>query len=286
MKVTLISDLHLEFADLVLPGGDVLIIAGDLCEAKSIKKNMYDSDTELTQFAFEDSQKRPDRFYRFILEECSAKYRETIMVMGNHEHYGYRLEKTADYIRSQLPDNVVLLDNDRHVIDGVLFLGSTMWTDINRNDPVTHQTLAYAMSDYRYITQQNPVNNSYHKLTTQRTRHEHLKTVAYFEKSLQENRTGDKLPVVVVSHHAPSTLSISPEFQDNDKMNGGYCSDLSGMILDYPEIQVWVHGHTHDFFDYKLGDTRVLCNPRGYHGYEIRAKEFDPGFTFEVTGAI
>jgi hypothetical protein len=87
---------------------------------------------------------------------------------------------------------------------------------------------------------------------------------------------------VVVTHHAPSKASIKPRYQGDHLMNGGYSSDLSEFILDNPQIKVWTHGHTHDHFDYMIGSTRILCNPRGYAGYEERSQEFDPGFGFDI----
>ena len=80
---------------------------------------------------------------------------------------------------------------------------------------------------------------------------------------------------VVVGHHAPSKSSTKPRYQDDTLMNGGYSSDLSDFILDRPCIKLWTHGHTHDVFDYMVGSTRVVCNPRGYDGYEDRADRFE-----------
>ena len=57
-------------------------------------------------------------------------------------------------------------------------------------------------------------------------------------------------------------------------MNGAYSSELSEFILDHPEIKLWTHGHTHEDFDYMIGSTRVVCNPRGYINYEARADNF------------
>jgi hypothetical protein len=57
-------------------------------------------------------------------------------------------------------------------------------------------------------------------------------------------------------------------------MNGGYSSDLSAFILDHPQIKLWTHGHTHEDFDYMIGSTRIVCNPRGYDNYEERAERF------------
>jgi hypothetical protein len=65
-------------------------------------------------------------------------------------------------------------------------------------------------------------------------------------------------------------------------MNGGYASDLSEFILDNPEIKFWTHGHMHDPSDYMIGDCRVICNPRGYVGYESQANIFDPTVGFEI----
>jgi hypothetical protein len=113
---------------------------------------------------------------------------------------------------------------------------------------------------------------------------EHLETLDFFKAQLAENKTreGGALPVVVVTHHSPSKLSTKPKYQHDTIMNGAYSSDLSDFILDNPQIKVWTHGHTHDFFDYMVGSTRVICNPRGYKYYEERADEFDPTIGFDI----
>jgi hypothetical protein len=80
---------------------------------------------------------------------------------------------------------------------------------------------------------------------------------------------------VVVGHHSPSKKSTKPQYENDKILNGAYSSELSEFILDHPQIKLWTHGHTHHVFDYNIGDTRILCNPRGYHGYEARAEEFE-----------
>ena len=82
-------------------------------------------------------------------------------------------------------------------------------------------------------------------------------------------------PVVVCGHHAPSKSSTKPGYARDVQMNGCYSSDLSEFILDHPRIKLWTHGHTHDPFDYMIGTTRIVCNPRGYDGYEGRADQFE-----------
>jgi hypothetical protein len=76
---------------------------------------------------------------------------------------------------------------------------------------------------------------------------------------------------VVVGHHAPSKLSTKPRYQHDVLVNGAYSSSLDDFILDHPQIKLWTHGHTHDVFDYQIGSTRVICNPRGYDGHEEQA---------------
>jgi Icc-related predicted phosphoesterase len=283
MRVDVCSDLHLEFADLTLPGGDVLIISGDACEARYLKKSDYSPDS--VQFSWEDPRKKTGRYYRFFEEEC-AKYRKTIMVMGNHEHYGGQFEKTYDLIQENLPAHVQLMEKETAEIDGVLFVGATLWTDCNQGDGLTMYHLKSGMNDYRIITMKN--GEIYHKLTPQRTFEEHIRTKEYIEQVLRNNRErATPLPVVVVTHHAPSKLSIKPRYENDTLMNGGYSSDLSELMLDHPEIRVWTHGHTHDEFKYTVGETTVLCNPRGYAGYEPRADSWTTkGFDIGQDGAV
>jgi activator of HSP90 ATPase len=149
---------------------------------------------------------------------------------------------------------------------------------MNRGDEITLWQMKSMMNDYRQITAKT--NGNYFRLQPERTMADHHATMEYFRTFLA-NRTSTG-PVVVVTHHAPSKMSTKPRYQNDTIMNGAYSSDLSEFILDHPEIRVWTHGHTHDPFDYIIGTTRVICNPRGYKGYESRAEEFDPALGFEI----
>jgi predicted phosphodiesterase len=285
MHVDVISDLHLEFADMCLPGGDVLILSGDIFEAKNFNEKDYNP--EMVTLPFEPSNKRPDRYYRFLLEECSQKYRHVIWVMGNHEHYSFTFNKTYDHIKSQLPDNVYLLEKESIELDGVLFLGATLWTDMNGGDDLTMFHLKSCMNDFRIIRYQNE-QNDYYRFQPEIAYRHHQDTLAFFRIALENNRARtEPRPVVVVTHHAPSKLSIKPKYAGDHLMNGGYSSDLSEFMLDHPEIRVWTHGHTHDEFRYQVGETTVLCNPRGYAGYEERAVDYTvKGFDIDHDGVI
>jgi hypothetical protein len=89
----------------------------------------------------------------------------------------------------------------------------------------------------------------------------HDKTLGYIKHIVQEHK--DK-KCVVVGHHSPSFKSCHPSYAHETLMNGGYHSDLSEFIIEHPQIKLWTHGHTHHPFDYVIGETRVVCNPRGY----------------------
>lgn len=270
MKINVISDLHLEFEDLTLPGGDVLIISGDACEARKLKRDQYQP-AGVTMLPHEKSNLRPDRWYRFFEEEC-AKYRETVYVMGNHEHYGFKYHKTYEHLLTNLPDHVTLLENQTHDIDGVTFVGATLWTDMNREDPLTMYHMTSMMSDYKQITMFNEVKSVYHRLQPERTVADFYKSRDYIRLVVESD---PNKKYVVVTHHAPTKASTHPRYQQDTLMNGAYSSDLAEFILEHPQIRLWTHGHTHDPFDYMIGSTRVVCNPRGYAGYESRADLFD-----------
>ena len=215
----------------------------------------------------------------FFEEEC-AKYRQVIYVMGNHEHYHFCYDDTYQHIKNRLPDNVYLLENETKEIDGVVFIGATLWTDCNRNDPITMMTLRQSMNEYRVVKKKPSIeHNFWGRLTPETTYYAHQKSKAYIAGQLQTH-AGRKC--VIVTHHAPSELSVSPEYKLEQHMNGGYFSNMDNFIMANPNIAVWTHGHTHNTFDYMIGSTRVLCNPRGYKYYESRADEFDPEIGFEI----
>ena len=272
-RFTVLSDLHLEFGDICLPGGDVLMLSGDIAEAKNIRKDRYDPRGIL----FEFENRRPDRFYRFFAEECS-KYQHVFYVMGNHEFYGSTFHKVPRHIRDNVPNNVTLLNRDSVELGDVTIVGVTLWTDLNRGDPMTELHLESCMNDYRHITMLNEQNGAYHRLRARKTYQEHQRDLAFIDAATAD----PSRRYVVMGHHAPSKLSIKPKYANDRLTNGGYSSDLDEFILDRPQIKVWTHGHTHTQFDYMIGQTRVLCNPRGYAGYEETAVNYDVNFGFDL----
>ena len=271
MKISLVSDLHLEFGYQSLPGGDVLILAGDVAEARSIQKHFHS--TKLISDT-------PDEHYRcseFFTHEC-AKYKKVFYVMGNHEHYHNKFWKTYEEIKSMMPSNVTLLENRHEIYEGVCFVGATLWTDMNKSDPLTLASMRTYMNDYRLITFHYPEYNNYHKMVPMDTVKMHYESKRYIEETVKAHKD---MPVVVITHMAPSFASVSERFRHDHVSNGAYASDLSNLILDNPNIRVWTHGHMHDAADYMIGSTRVVSNPRGYVGYED-TERFNPNFSFEL----
>lgn len=270
MIVSLVSDLHLDISGhLELPGGDVLILAGDICEAKELNKEFHS--TKLVP-------RKPGAFPCHDFFEFEVlKYKKVFYVMGNHEHYRGRFDKTKELLESMMPSNVTILENEVVEYEGVMFMGATLWTNLNNGDSLTMYHIKQAMNDYKAIQYHDPVKDVYHKLPPEVTFKTHIHSMQYFREMLSIHRNK---PFVVITHHAPSFMSVNERFKHDRTMNGGYASDLSEDILDNENIKVWVHGHMHDPVDYKIGETRVVANPRGYTPWE--GDEFIPGFYFEV----
>ena len=296
MRIAIASDVHLEFGDLILKNeenADVLILSGDICVAADFRES--DGIIENGK-----SQRYTDFFAR-----CAFEFPKVLYVAGNHEHYNGDYAETFKILRNYLGriENLHILDKEHVIIDDVTFIGGTLWTDMNAQDPVTLAHIRGIMNDFRiiqnsaemvsYKTMVNaydgdgnvkldengqPIQQAeFHKrparFTPEDTVQDHKKMLEYIQVTtamLGENSN----KYVVVGHHAPSKASTHPRYRTEVIMNGAYSSRLDQFILDNPQIKLWTHGHTHEEFDYMIGSTRVVCNPRGYINYEDRADEF------------
>jgi len=307
MRVAICSDIHLEFGDINLQNtdnADVLILGGDICVAADIGRPDNSN-------IFEGA--RSNRIADFF-KRCSFQFPHVILIMGNHEHYNGDFAESKNKLQSMLESNmlsnVYLLDKETKVIDDTTFIGGTLWTDMNNGDEITLYHMRTMMNDFRCVKNSNrmlqrmvPIYEpnpdwtpdgknglryatnevgQFIKIGEKRKEEvstfspqdafdDHKKMLAYL-KLMLEGKHDTKF--VVVGHHAPSKLSTHPRYKNEEIMNGGYSSDLSAFILDNPQIKLWTHGHTHEDFDYMIGSTRIICNPRGYDGYEDRADNF------------
>ena len=255
MRIRNLNDLHLEFDPFkddfhgaLRSNGkydaDVLILAGDIVTKSDVR----------------------------WIDLIACNYKHVIYIFGNHEYYGGRIDKVEHQTREKLAhlDNVHILQNESVMIDGINFHGSTLWTDFDRGNPLTMSAAAGAMNDYKMIKYKN--GDNYYKFGPRDAMREFQIAKLFLMDNVKE---GD----VVVTHMAPSFESIAPEYK-GDKLNGAFASDLSDLMLDN-KPSFWAHGHVHNTCDYVIGETRVLCNPRGYVGHELNP-DFDINAYFEI----
>jgi hypothetical protein len=234
---------------------------------------------------------RSNRIVDFF-KRCSFQFPHVIYILGNHEHYHGDFATTHNIIKSMLESNmlsnVYLLDNEIKQIDDVTFIGGTLWTDMNKEDPITLYHMKSMMNDFRCVAnsnrvvsyktyeQINGVDNRERPIFRERVGKfspedavDEFKKFTGFIQQIVQGKFDQKF--VVAGHHAPSKMSTHARYADDVIMNGGYNSSLDEYMIDHPQIKLWTHGHTHHPFDYMVGSTRVVCNPRGYINYEESA---------------
>lgn len=276
MKIALASDLHLEFGDINLKNegnADVLILSGDIMIAQDLHDHPEMDYGMYSNVNLADLGRRQQAAQRFrdFLKRCSVEFPHVVYVAGNHEFYHGNFPGSLQDLRNACAkfSNVYFMENDCRTIDDVTFIGCTLWTDMNKGDPMTLHAVTDKMNDYRMIRNDQL---GYTKLRPSHTAYQHRKSVEYI-RTVMEGKFDEKF--VVVGHMAPSKLSINDRYKHDYLMNGAYASDLSEFILDHPQIKLWTHGHTHHNFDYMIGTCRIVCNPRGYIGYEPQADNYE-----------
>jgi Icc-related predicted phosphoesterase len=281
MKIAVASDIHLEFGDIDITNdsqADVLILSGDICVAADLDMR----DRRQTESGF--ARWRSEMFHEFF-ERCAANFPHVIYIMGNHEYYHSDFATALTDVRRKLAHlpNLYILEREIKVIDDVTFIGGTLWTDMNNSDALTLYHMRTMMNDFRVIqnsavpvhfrTQEGEFRTRVGKFSPEDAVTEHVKMKEYIQVvTAMLGKNTNKY--VVVGHHAPSRRSTHEMYAHDTIMNGGYSSDLDQFIEDRPQIRLWTHGHTHHVFDYMIGETRVVCNPRGYAGHEARADEW------------
>ena len=312
MKIAVCSDLHLEFKTITLTndeGADVLILSGDICVAHDLLEvDSADLKYGYAGLGSEKSRRIHDFFYN-----CCNNFPHVVYVVGNHEHYHGDFKYTVSHLKKMLKylPNLQILDKETWTLyDDVVFIGGTLWTDMNKEDPMTLMQIRHRMNDFRCVDNSNRMITRKVPLYQENLLYTedgknggkyikdekgNLIVAGYKEKvepsifspedAVEEHRKMlDYIKVVtegvydkkfvVVGHHTPSPFSVHPKYAHDTLMNGGYHTDLTEFILDRPQIKLWTHGHTHEEFDYMIGSTRVVCNPRGYADYEEIADHF------------
>lgn len=261
MQVLVLSDIHGEFGQFVIPEMEnekdiVVVLAGDVGLAK-----------------------RPLSYEMFIENTCD-RFRNVIWCFGNHEFYRANMPTAMAKVWNDTLDheNLYVIDNETVVIDDVAFVCSTLWTDFNNNNIMVMEQAGLWMNDYQIIRTGPPSEPWQRKLKPLDTLALHLRAKEYIFPEITKQKESGKT-VVVVTHHLPSFLSVPEKFK-GDKLNGAYASELFEDIMD-TRPTIWCHGHTHFSFDYSIGETRVICNPRGYSPSDLNPN-FNPTFTIKV----
>jgi predicted phosphodiesterase len=278
MKILVLSDLHLEHGTSLTPPKiidyDVVVLAGDI----------HSPGRRAVHWAKEDST-----FGR----------KPVILVPGNHEFYNCTMDVELAQMKSAAANsNVHVLDREAVVIEGVRFIGCTLWTDFQI--PVVHDDgtvtsdvgralneAARRMNDFRLIEvsleTMSPARGSQPRrvLHAADTLAMHWIDRDWLRRQLAEPFDGI---TVVVTHHAPARDSVAERFASS-WVTPAFVSDLPATFFDVPAL--WVHGHTHSPFDYRRGACRVVSNPRGYGkpGGSFENRDFNAGFLAEVSVA-
>jgi Icc-related predicted phosphoesterase len=255
MKIWIASDLHLEFGKPFThpppADADVLVCAGDIT-TKGIVPSI-----------------------QWIAETVSSRT-PVIFVAGNHEFWGSSVREAVadgrDYA-GRFP-NIHFLENEVVEVNDARFLGCTLWTDFRlggRDPALAMDEAAKMMRDYKRIKYAKQPYQKYKPIHSFR---QHQESRRFLTTELANS--GDKA-TVVVTHHAPSIRSI-PSGDRGDPMMSAYASSLEPLILD-TQPDVWIHGHVHKRNDYRIGNTMILSNPRGYPSENTG---FDPGLVVEI----
>jgi len=259
MRLLVLSDLHREIwkdhgprIDLAVSRPDVVILAGDI-----------DTGARGVEWAARAFDRLP-----------------VVYVHGNHEAYGHKLEEMQRDIEAACAatPNVHFLNCGEFLHENVRFLGATLWTDFclfgHDARPACMRAAQEVMVDYQRIRLST---EGYRKLRASDTARYHAQQKAWLGKMLLEEHDG---PTVVVTHMAPSMRSIAERFS-NDDVSAAFASRLDEMVS---QADVWIHGHMHDSFDYKVGRCRIACNPLGYlkRNGAPENSNFNPNFVIDV----
>jgi predicted phosphodiesterase len=252
VRLYILSDLHLERQSFTpLPvDADIIVLAGDIAVG-----------TDGVEWARRWARGRP-----------------VLYVVGNHEFYGHAVAGLIDDLRrSAAGSSVHVLENDEVVIDGVRFLGCTLWSDFNFDGAERRAESMLicerVVNDYGRIES----GTGGRPLTTENTRQLHLSSRGWLEQRLADRHPG---PTVVVTHHAPliRTRPSSPVLR---ALAGAFASDVTD-LMHGDRVGLWIFGHTHRAADLELHGTRVVSNPKGYPHQPVAG--FDPGCVIEVNG--
>lgn len=208
------------------------------------------------------------------LEILCKRYKAVVYILGNHEFYRHEFHKVKrQWKELDMPDNFHFLDDSITYIDDVRIIGGTMWTKVT--DPFNRWRGQQVMSDYHVIKINEPAG-IWRRLNVADTDKANARTRFFLQEELLKTWKGK---TIVMTHHLPHPLCVAQRFKGH-YLNEFYLHDCDDLIREH-DIDVWVHGHTHDNVDVTVHDTRILCNPRGYHGVQLN-QDYIEDLIFEL----
>lgn len=253
MRLQILSDIHLSRGAPAIPAtsADLVVLAGDVG--------------------------RP----REAIAWAAGLGKPVVYVPGNHEFYGSSIDGTRQELAALARGTrVVVLDDSETVIGGVRFLGSTLWTDflLYGDGEARSEAMALAQRFVHDFSRIRATDEDERPFAPEDAAARHERHVSWLDARLAVRHDG---PTVVVTHHAPSRMSIHPRWAGS-LVNAAFVSDAAH-LAGGDRAALWIHGHTHDSFDYELRGTRVVCNPRGYARGDMNENaRFDPGLVVDV----
>lgn len=207
--------------------------------------------------------------------------RPVIYVPGNHEFYGGVMNTSLAEGREAAEfAGIELLARRTVIINGVRFIGCTLWTDYRLlGTPKSSMVVAgQELNDHRLIRYCEE-SGHYSRFMPWHAAAEHRLDLAFIRNEVATEHNG---PTVVVTHHAPHPGSVQRRHQGS-ALSPAFASDLGALIEEY-QPELWVHGHDHGSHDYRVGRTRTFANQAGYpnlHG-ERENYGFDPRCVVEI----
>ncbi len=218
--------------------------------------------------------KQLDKF-KYFFENISNQFKSVIWVFGNHEWFKSTInEKTIHMVKDKLSHikNLHILNNEIFEDEKYYFIGSTLWSDINKGDYLTALDVVAVSYDYKKIKFQE--GHNYSKLRPRNVSKMFIDNSDFIKNSLLKAKEINKKKVVV-THHPPSIKAI-PDFL---KDNADFWSDFGNFNFDYlleHEIlpDLWIHGHIHKSQKFEIYGTDILSNTRGYDDVDSNGKSF------------
>lgn len=264
MKIQLLSDLHLEvhpqFVPEPAPDADLLVLAGDI--------GSYQNDSQVAGDNFGLERFSP-------LPQWGGWPTPVVFVPGNHEYDMQDFDAAHDRLRRTCDRlGLLWLERETLVLDGVRFVGTTLWSDF---DALAHHEQCTDLTRRLRLRQKafRAANFYLAKTGTTRAgtpwlaepmREQALACMAWLEDALARPFDG---ATVAITHFAPSLRSADPRY-GLAPGTAGFCNALDHLL---PRATLWLHGHLHAPSDYTVQgqqadgtpwQCRVVANPLGY----------------------